>query len=437
MALGGGFFTTTNKVLNGAYINFVSAARTTVNVSDRGVVALPISLDWGVDGEVFEVSQTDFQKDSLSIFGYAYTDDALKPLREVFANAVKVYFYKLNSDGAKATGGIATAKYAGLKGNELKYVVSANIDDETKFDVKVYVGTTLVNEQTNLSTAAELKDNEFVVWNKEGELAVSTQVLSGGTNGSELTGASYQTALDKLEPYNFNILVCNSLEETVKSLFTAFTKRLRDQQGVKFQTVIHKYEKADYEGVVSVENETLDGANKNELVYWVAGALAGCAVNKSCTNKIYNGEYLVNVDYKQSEIENGMLTGKFMFHQVENNIRVVTDIDSFITFTEEKNKDFSKNQIVRVLDQIGNDIARLFNTKYLGQIPNDKDGRISFWNDVVAFIRTLESIRAIQDFNSEDVIVEAVDGNKDAVAVSLAVTPTVAMEKLYMTVIVQ
>ena len=84
--LGGGFFTTTNKVLNGAYINFVSAARTTVNVSDRGVVALPISLDWGVDGEVFEVSQTDFQKNSLSIFGYAYTDDALKPLKELMEN---------------------------------------------------------------------------------------------------------------------------------------------------------------------------------------------------------------------------------------------------------------------------------------------------------------------------------------------------------------
>lgn len=437
MALGGGFFTTTNKVLNGAYINFVSAARTTVNVSDRGVVALPISLDWGVDGEVFEVSQTDFQKNSLSIFGYAYTDDALKPLREVFANAVKVYFYKLNSDGAKATGGIATAKYAGLKGNELKYVVSANIDDETKFDVKVYVGTTLVNEQTNLSTAAELKDNEFVVWNKEGELAVSTQVLSGGTNGSELTGGSYQTALDKLEPYVFHTLVCNSLEDTVKSLFTAFTKRLRDQQGVKFQTVIHKYEKADYEGVVSVENETLDGANKNELVYWVAGALAGCAVNKSCTNKIYNGEYLVNVDYKQSEIENGMLTGKFMFHQVESNIRVVTDIDTFVTFTEEKNKDFSKNQVVRVLDQIGNDVARTFNTKYLGQIPNDADGRVSFWKDIVKYCETLQQIRAIQDFKSEEVIVEAVEGNKDAIAVTLAVTPTVAMEKLYMTVIVQ
>ena len=47
---GGGTFLTQNKVLPGAYINFVSASRATVNISDRGFAAIATELDWGVDG---------------------------------------------------------------------------------------------------------------------------------------------------------------------------------------------------------------------------------------------------------------------------------------------------------------------------------------------------------------------------------------------------
>ena len=47
MALGGGTFLTQNKVIPGAYINFVSAARSTAALSDRGYCAMAMELDWG------------------------------------------------------------------------------------------------------------------------------------------------------------------------------------------------------------------------------------------------------------------------------------------------------------------------------------------------------------------------------------------------------
>ena len=54
--------------------------------------------------------------------------------------------------------------------------------------------------------------------------------------------------------------------------------------GVKFQTVLHQYNTADYEGIISVENDVADSdAQVSDLVYWVAGLQAGCAVNKSTT----------------------------------------------------------------------------------------------------------------------------------------------------------
>ena len=86
MALGGGTFVTQNKELPGAYINFVSAASADAALSGRGIATMPLELDWGVTGKVFEVTNADFQKNSMEIFGYAYTDEKLKGLRDLFLN---------------------------------------------------------------------------------------------------------------------------------------------------------------------------------------------------------------------------------------------------------------------------------------------------------------------------------------------------------------
>ena len=96
MALGGGTWLVQNKVLPGSYINFVSASKASATLSDRGTATMPITLDWGPDNEVFTVTNGEFQKDSLKIFGHGYTDEALKPLRELFANALTVHLYRIS-----------------------------------------------------------------------------------------------------------------------------------------------------------------------------------------------------------------------------------------------------------------------------------------------------------------------------------------------------
>ena len=215
-----------------------------------------------------------------------------------------------------------------------------------------------------------------------------------------------------------------------------FTKRMRDEVGVKFQAVVYRTP-ADFEGVISVENKVLDeGVPESSLVYWVTGAQAGCAVNRSLTNRLYNGEFTVDTDYKQSELEAAILAGKFTFHKVGDNVRVLEDINTFITVTDEKSSDFSSNQTIRVLDQIANDIAALFNSKYLGNVPNDEAGRISLWNDIVTHHKQLQTIRAIEDFEP-DLVTVAKGDSKKAVVVNDVVTPVNAMSQLYMTVVVE
>ncbi len=176
MALGGGTFLTQNKKLNGTYINFISAARATANLSDRGYAALPIELDWGVDGGVFTVTQADLQKNSRTIFGYDYTHEKLRGIRDLFKNIHTAYFYKLMKNGVVASNTLGTAKYKGIRGNEIRTVVSANVDDPSKMDVLTYLGTSLVDSQTVLPNTDNLVDTDYVVWKANVTIAESAGI---------------------------------------------------------------------------------------------------------------------------------------------------------------------------------------------------------------------------------------------------------------------
>ena len=129
MALGGGTFVTQNKELPGAYINFISAASANAALSDRGIATMPLELDWGVDGEIFKVTNEEFKKNSLEVFGYDYTHSKLKGLRDLFLNIQTLYLYKLTSGGQKASNDFAEALYSVVRGNDLKFVIQQNTDD--------------------------------------------------------------------------------------------------------------------------------------------------------------------------------------------------------------------------------------------------------------------------------------------------------------------
>lgn len=432
MALGGGTFVTQNKVLPGAYINFVSAARATSKIGDRGYAALPIELDWGVDGEVMTLEAGDLQKNSMALFGYDYTNDKLDGIKDLFKNAKIAYLYRLNS-GIKASNDYCEAKYSGVRGNDLKIVISGSIDEAGKFNVLTYLDEIKVDEQT-VGAMTELQPNDYVgAWKANATLEVKAGVpLTGGTNGT-VTGAEYQAFLDKIEAYSFNTLGCPSSDDDIKDLFVQFTKRMRDEVGVKFQTVVHNYDLADYEGVINVAN-TVD--NIPNLVAWVTGASAGCEINRSNTNKVYDGSCTINTNYTQEQLKTCILNGQFAFHKCGDEARVLNDINSFVSTTIDKNEDFSENQVIRILDQIGNDIATLFNTRFLGKVQNNVAGRIAFWNEIDNYNKELEKIQAIENYIPDELTVEK--GNtKTSVVVTNPVTPVCCMSKLYMTVIVQ
>lgn len=441
MALGGGLWFSQNKKLPGSYINFISRASASAALSDRGIVAIGLALDWGVDGEIMEVTPNDLITNSMKLFGYDYSNEKLLGLRELFKNARYAYLYKLNSNttGGKATNTYATARYAGVRGNDLSITIAKNVDNASLFDVTTTLAGSVVDSQT-VASAAALVANDYVTFKTSANLAVTAGTPLTGGASSAVTVANHQTFLDKLEAYSINAVGAVS-DETgdnsvkVNALYAAWVKRMRDEVGVKLQAVLYNTP-ADYEGVVNVKNAVVGGKTAADLVYWVTGLIGGLAVNASGTNRRYDGELTVNADYTQKQLEACIDAGEFALHKVGADVRVLGDINSLVNVTVDKGKLFKSNQTIRVCDCIANDIAVIFNTNYIGVVPNDSDGRISLWKDIVAHHKELERVRAIENFDEDGVTVE--QGNeKRAVLVNDTVTVVNAMEQLYMTTIVQ
>lgn len=519
MALGGGVFTTQNKKLPGAYINFVSASQASAALSDRGVCAVPMALDWGDAGAVLQLTNSDFLNNSIPILGHEYTSDYCMPFRELFKNARMVYVYNLVTGSTKASNEYCTAKKAGARGNDIKLVITQNVDDPTKFDVKTLLDNLIYDEQKAVVNTNDLTANDYVEFKPDVSLALTASLpLAGGSNGEgvkaeceyatakvagqsgnnlkidisgatgawtiavlngsvtvfskeaytsdtivptelendyvvfkavplavanvsltggaeNVTAASWQQALSAFESYTFNTLGLATNDDSIKKLATAYTDRLRDEVGVKFQTVLFKHAAND-KGVINVVNG-LNGDEFNpSIVYWTTGAECGCDVNETLTNSTYTGELDLDVSRTQAQLEECVDGGQFVFHRVGDEVRVLTDINSKTSVTVEEGEDFKSNQTMRVLDQIGNDIAVLFNDRFLGKVPNDNAGRVSLWNAIAQHHQELARIRAIEDFDPENITVEQGNDRK-TVLVNDYVTPVNALEKLYMYVMVQ
>lgn len=445
MALGGGTFLAENKILPGYYLNVVSQAGATASMAERGTVTVPLELDWGVDDAIFTVTNEDFRTNSLKIFGYAYDDDKMKGLRDLFKGAKTLHTYKLTSlaeGAAKAQNTFATAKYKGVRGNDIKIKIAKNVDDDSKWDVSTLISVSDAFVEVDCQTVAAasgLVSNDYVDFKTGATLAANAGLaLSGGANGA-VNAAAYQRYSDLISGYSFNVMGILSTETAIKNLFISMVKRMRDERGVKYQLVLHKAVDAcapDYMGVISVENDTSDsGYPVSAAVYWVTGKEAGANVNESIQNTVYNGEFTIVTDYSQTQLEQALEAGKFIFHNNNNNVCVLEDINTFVTVTNVMGEVFKDNQTIRVIDQIAVDDAKIFNDKYNGHVPNDNPGRISLWADLVKIRQNLNDLRAIENFVDTDVTIAQGDSKK-SVRANSEIQVVNTMSKLYMTVVV-
>lgn len=434
--MAGGTWKMQDKVRPGAYINVKSKGANLNVASVSGVTTIPLAIDFGPEGKVIEVTINS----DLTMFGYDLTDKPMLLVQEALKRASKVLVYRVGT-GGKATqteGSLSvTAKYGGERGNAISLVSKEVVDDEGKFVVQTFLDSKLIDTQT-VQNIEEMQENAVVTFSGTGKMTAFSIKLAGGSN-TEAQANDYKAYFSAIQLFDFNTMALPVSDASIKTAATSFIVRMRNDEGKKCQLVLANHT-VDDEAVINVKNGVVlsDGTmlSAEQATAWVAGASAAAGVNQSLTYSAYDGAIDVSQRYLNSEIEKALLNGEFVFTEKRGQAIVEQDINSLHSFSVDKDKSFSKNRVLRVLDDIANNTKKAFEDYFIGKVDNNLDGRELFKSNRINYFNQLQGLGAIQNFAAEDVTVEQ-GLEKDSIVMNCAIQPVDAMEKLYMTVQVQ
>ncbi|MDT2889421.1 phage tail sheath subtilisin-like domain-containing protein [Lactococcus lactis] len=451
--MAGGIFTKTNEVLPGAYINTKAAQKSILGSNGvSGVVfAIETGLGWGKDGVVEVTAKSDF----LSLFGLPITDAKLTGLRQILANASKAYVYNVNGGtSATATSAVLpwkfTAKYGGVGGNGINVTVQADVATTGAYSVVTTFGSVVVDKQT-VKKASELKANDFTTPAVTSEAkaddgaallgAIVTPVSVDFTGGANATVPDMYSLQEAIDAYEYNTLVAADAGETanVHALIAAAAQRLREEQGREAQAVIPAKAgvQADNEGIIVVGNtvKMTDGTTltQSQFAGFVAGITASALDNQSLTYAKIEGATDAVPRFTDDQAISEIQQGHLIARATRGFVRIEVDCNSLISYDDDKSADFSKNRVIRVLDTFRNWVRMTWEDNFVGQVTNNAQGRDLLKATIANYLTEALSRGAIQNFAVEDIEVTA-GPTKDSVIVNVAVTPTDAMEKLYMSI---
>ncbi|ARK23310.1 phage tail sheath protein [Sporosarcina sp. P37] len=449
---GGTFEKGVEKILAGIYFRFQSAAKKRAQVGERGTAALPFVLSWGKPKSFIAINE---DKDTVKYLGAEIDDPSLLLVKEAKKEAKTVLVYRLN-EGTKATaelgtGNTATAKYGGELGNKLQIRVAENVLDPAKQDVTVFLGLRRVVRQT-IENIADFQANDYVELSGTGPLELTAgKFLAGGANG-DVTNEDYMDFMDAAEVEYFDTIgLPVDDNEELKAVFASFVKRLRDQVGIKVGAVMANYA-ADFEGITNVTNNVaikVPGSVKGqfverelttaESVAWATGASAGASSLKSLTFVEYEGAVDVPVRMDTYAKEDAVRNGEFIFSYDprDKEVTVEMDINSFTSFTDEKDKQFSDNKIMRVLDGMNNDVTREIKhaiktrNKANRSIGTDDDGAQYIRTLITVYMNELQTAGAIKNFDANTDIDVRITEDGDGFYIGIHAQPVYAAKKYY------
>ena len=449
--MAGGTFVTQNKIRPGAYINFKSVPKPISNIGTRGIVSIPMPLKWGKEDSIITIYSTDISDGKLfDKIGYNGSEPDIQLIREALKNSYLLLLYRLDSGGNKATTTIGnltvTAKYSGTLGNNISVSIT-EITTKLKqkqtraktYSIKTFLGNKIVDEQVT-DVIANIKNNNWVEFSGTGDFTASAgKQLANGTDGT-ISDANYSKYFNLIKNKKFNTIGIVSDEKTVKDNAVAFIKDIRENKGKKVQAVLRDYSSADYEGIISVdqgyktESEDVDVSG---FVAYMAGLTAGSEVNKSNTyHVIPNAIEIINFK-EDEEIEEGLKTGKLILsYNSDEKVIIEQDINTLTTFTSEKGEEFSKNRVIRTLDELNNQIKIIWENSFIGKSDNNDSSRNIFKNTIISLANDLQNLNALENFSSDDISI-SIGQSKDSVVVELQIQPVDSMEKLYMDVLVR
>lgn len=485
--MAGGTWRMQNKVRPGVYIN--------VRGDGKPVLTTPLGrllmfqnkpLGWGKNG-IIELKAT---SDFTALTGHNSTDEVLAPVHEALKGAETVLLLNDFTGGAKSTAtktGVYTvnAKYEGEQGNNISvsFVPSPLADGANTQDVTVTTifGTKQVDQvkitlpkasADAIAKAGLTKEDQLEIHNDyvditfgtpadvtkelngKGEYPLYTAIfngltqsatnvtLTGGTNG---TNNVVDDMHDYLENEYYAVATTAGWDESsnIHKLLVEEIKLLRENVGIKVRAVVPNSTGVvyNYEGVSTVLNGYVlnDGTviTPNIAAARFAGMSASATPDQALTYTQLDDAAEAKPKLNNDKTIEALNAGQIVFTtRAGSRVVIEQDINSLTKFTSTKPKDFSKNRVIRTLDEICTNTTQTFETSFLGKVSNNEAGRNVFKANRIGYLTGLQNQNMIRDFENSDLTLSQ-GGEKDAVLMELYVTPVDAMEKLYVNLIVR
>lgn len=437
----GGIWTSQNKVLPGVYIRFKTGTALGLTVGDRGVVTICEPMSWGPVAQVTPVTLT---TDATPITGYDITAPQNRFLQEMFKGTNRtsapttILLYRPTASGsaqAKVTTGelTATALYPGARGNDISLIITELTEPESTFTVSTVVDGAIVDQQT-AAQISELVANAWVTFSGTGALAATTgAALTGGADGT-VQSAAYSAYLTAIEPYKFDIMVYDGTDSTVQTALLSFIKRVNENNGQYCQLVASGLSNPDSRYVININSPVTlsDGTEltPQQVTWWAGGASAGALYNQSLTYAQYPGAVSTTMQ-TVDQFTQAVQAGNFVLFAENGVVKVMQDINSLTTYTEDIGQVYSKNRVMRLCNTIANDIFQQFSESFIGVVNNNEQGRARFQAAIVGYLQQIQDNQGIQNFTSDDV--EVLAGSAiDAIVVNVAIQAVDSVEKVYL-----
>lgn len=441
--MAGGTWTTQNKVLPGVYIRFKSAAALGLTVGERGIVTICEPMSWGPVAQVTEITP---DMDLTPITGYDITAPENLFIRQIFLGTdrtnppTKLLLYRPTASGsAQATATIgeltATALYPGVRGNDITIIVTALTEPESSFQVSTVVDGNVVDQQIG-ANVDDLVANDWVTWSGSGALSASTgQALARGQDGT-VQSAAYSAYLTAIEPYKFDVMIYDGEDSSVLTALQSFIQRVNEENGQYCQLVAAEVTNPNTQYIINVNSPATlsDGTQltPQQVTWWAGGASAGALYNQSLTYAQYPGAVATTMQTNAQFIQQ-VQAGEFVLFAEDGVVKVMQDINSLTTFTEDAGKAFRKNRVFRLMATIANDIYAQFSASFIGVVNNNAAGQARFKAVIVGYLQEIQANNGIQNFTEDDVTVEP-GQESDAIVVVVAIQAVDSVEKIYMTV---
>lgn len=398
------------KVRPGIYVRVTSEGPPPVGVVPQGIVAALLRASWGPLNEVVVLENIQ------SIAATYGSGGTLAVAEEAFQGGCRrVLAYRLGTGGAKATLILKdtaatpadvvtlTAKYEGIRGNDLKVTVRDSLTDTTKRELLIHEGTTLrqtitfakgTGEPQALVDAVAASNSPWITATKladgNGTLAtVTQQALTGGADPT-VTGDVYSAGLTAIEALDWNVLAVDSEDTATHVAVQTYIDRVRSEgkrvlavvgepTSVALATRLTNAKAFNDYAIVYVANgfKGSDGATREgyKAAAMVAGMVAAASITDSLTHAVVRNATEVVGALTNAEIEQAIQSGALVFTvSAQKQVHIEYGINTFVTPDADHDAGWKKIRRVKTRDNLIDRITATWDP-LIGKVNNSPDGR--------------------------------------------------------------